>query len=119
VILSRKIGLFWKLTQISQRARNVYLAKYIKQLEQLNNNQNAELMEVRLSHTVLRTTHAAHSIELKVAAVRGSGVDTGNNLKKLPLRGRKAGLRRNLSSLDTGWSRLRREIKPFALLTQN
>ena len=28
---------------------------------------NAQLMEVRFSHTVLRTTNAAHSIELKVA----------------------------------------------------
>ena len=27
---------------------------------------NAQLMEVRFSHTVLRTTYAAHSIELKV-----------------------------------------------------
>ena len=26
---------------------------------------NAQLMWVRISHTVLRTTHAAHSIELK------------------------------------------------------
>jgi hypothetical protein len=28
-------------------------------------------------------------------AARGSALDTGNNLEKLPLRGRKAGLRRN------------------------
>ncbi len=27
---------------------------------------NAQLMEVRFSHTVLRTTYAAHSIELKI-----------------------------------------------------
>jgi hypothetical protein len=66
---------------MAQIARNVYLA---------NCGGGSEIMQNAFINAECTMQNAEW-------AARGSALDTGNNLEKWPLRGRKAGLRRELT----------------------